>query len=178
MYKNLILEKISYFVLLLASMMLCINGIADKNVLKFLNVNLSFIFYGLTIFCVIYNCFRRDYYLPFLGKTVFPCKSLKIVDPTNATLAVHLRNLKPNINVVFWASERKDKDIVVENPWDAYDKNANSGVCLSDEQGNAHFKIREPVAYRIPTGTVLQKHVHYRECIGNGMLGPVKTKYI
>jgi hypothetical protein len=178
MYRQLVFEKITYGILLFTSLVVVINGIFKLNVLKLIPNPLTYMIY-FTIMCsIVYNIFRRDYYLPFLGNSVYPCKSLKPVTPENASVEVKVENLTPSVNIVYWASEKKNgKDVIINTPWEAYDSNANSGVTLSDSYGKAILKIREPVSYRIPTGSIQKKHVHYRECIGNGMLGPVQTIY-
>lgn len=179
MYRQLVFEKITYGILLFTSLLVVMNGVFKLNVLKFIPNPLTYIIYFIIMCSIVYNVFRRDYYLPFLGNSVYPCKSLKPVTPENASIEVKVENLTPSVNIVYWASEKKnDKDVIIKTPWEAYDSNANSGVTLSDDYGKAILKIREPVSYRIPTGSVQKKHVHYRECIGNGMLGPVQTIYL
>jgi uncharacterized membrane protein YuzA (DUF378 family) len=120
--------------------------------------------------------FKRDYYLPFLGKAAFPCGSLKLKYPKNADVATKIKT-KPNANVIYWASEGTN-DIVVKNPLQAYDKYANAGVALSDNDGIATLKLRNPSAYNVPLGFTLKPHVHYRTCLGNGMLSPIRTAFL
>lgn len=120
--------------------------------------------------------FNRDYYLPFLGNAVFPCDSLEIKTPKNADIVTTVRT-KPNVNVIFWSSETSN-DIVVKNPWKAYDRYSNSGVALSNKDGVATLKIRNPSSYKVPSGYTLKPHVHYRICLGNGMLSKIKTVFL
>ena len=91
-----------------------------------------------------------------------------------------MKNVTPNVNIVYWASEQNDRasDKIVETPWEAYNMFSNTGVSKSDEKGTAIIHIRPSIAYKVPTGHIISKHVHYRECIGKGMLGPVKTHYV
>ena len=178
MYRQLVFEKITYGVLLSVAVFVLINGAFNMNVLTHMPIYVVRALYAIIFASSVYNVSRRDYYLPFLGNAVYPCNSLKPATPKNATLEVTVNDVSPSKNIVFWASERKGKMIVVSTPWEAYDSVSNTGVCVSDEKGRAIFKVREPVAYKVPTGTVLKKHIHYRECVGNGMLGPVKTVYV
>ncbi len=120
---------------------------------------------------------KRDFYLPFLGYTVFPCEELQEKTPENATLYVKVSNLPPNVNVVFWASEpSSDENKTIEkNPWEAYKKYANSGVVRTNDKGEAELRVRDPSQYKIPSGRTLDKHVHYRYCVDHSLLSPVQT---
>ena len=178
MYRQLVLEKITYGVLLSVALGVLLNGLFNMNVFAYAHPHVVLMLYAIILVSAMYNVSRRDFYLPFLGNAVYPCNSLKPATPKNATLEVTVENVSPSTNVVFWASERKGTMLVVKTPWEAYASNSNTGVCVSDEKGRATFKVREPVAYKVPTGAMLKKHIHYRECVGNGMLGPVKTVYV
>ena len=178
MYRRIVFEKLSFGVLICASFILLANSILKINIFNKLHRYVAYLIYSIIFVSSFYNVSRRDYYLPFLGNSVYPCNSLRSVNPKNATLEIKVEHLSPKTNVIFWASEGKDKELVVNTPLEAYGYNSNTGVCVSDEKGGAVFKIREPVAYKIPTGYVLKKHVRYRECVGNGMLGPVVTVYV
>jgi hypothetical protein len=124
-----------------------------------------------------YYVIQREYYLPFLGNAVFPCDSLESKEPSNAQRTIHVENLPANVNVFYWAAEENDSKEIEENPWLAYKKYANSGITRSSSKGTADLSIREPVKYRVPTGTTLERHVHYRYCIGDGMLSEVRTAF-
>ena len=96
--------------------------------------------------------------------------------PQDATVIKTIKTT-PNINVIYWAAEPNTN--VVENPWDAYNKNANSGVAKSDKDGNAILQVRKPASYKVPhKSKQLKPHIHYRECFNNSMLSPVKTIYL
>ena len=182
MYMTLYFEKITYLILIIAALSSVMDGLVQYNPVKRIRIK-SFeqLFYVTVMFAAFYNIARRNYYLPFLGNCVFPCKSLRPSQPENATMKILLEGLTPNVNVVYWASEKKDshaKNEIVDNPWDAYDIMANKGIAISDAKGKATIHIRPPIGYKVPTGKTLDRHVHFRECIGNGMLGPVQTKYI
>lgn len=121
----------------------------------------------------VYHLTRRDFYLPFLGRAVYPCGSLQEKVPENANAQVAIKTT-PNANVIYWASE--PSDAIMHNPWLAYQTGANSGVTRADDNGVAVLRVRRPGAYRVPAGGVQAPHVHYRVCIHpSGMLSPVET---
>lgn len=124
----------------------------------------------------VYLASRRDTYLPFLGKSVFPCGPLTEKKPANADVSVTVQ-VEPNSNVVYWAAEPGQG--AYENPWIAYDKYANSGVSRSDATGKAVLEFRSPGGYKVNKLGMFEKllnpHVHYRVCSYNGMMGPVET---
>jgi uncharacterized membrane protein YuzA (DUF378 family) len=151
------------------------------------------IVYTLVGLSALYFIFKRDYFLPFLGETVFPCEPLAEKSPDKADAVVEI-HVKPNSNVIYWAAENDEKvhgkdpkekkesatERIVENPWKAYMKFENSGVARSDDKGRAVLRVRRPVTYRVPfSGRALDKHIHYRVCGENGMLGRIETvKYV
>lgn len=122
----------------------------------------------------IIHIFRRDYYLPFLGPSVFPCGPLAPKTPTGANVAVEITT-EPNSNVIFWAAEPSTDGKVRSNPWIAYDMYTNSGVVRSDDTGKAVLRVRNPAPYQVPFKGKLAPHIHYRTCTQHGMLSPVQT---
>lgn len=121
------------------------------------------------------HVFSRDYYLRFLGETVFPCGSLKEKTPADANVRAKVY-VEPGVNVVFWAAEPNLE--IVDNPWQAYSEYANAGVTKADNAGVALLAVRRPASYKVPSRRTLKSHIHYRTCDDKGMLGPVKTVYI
>lgn len=114
----------------------------------------------------------RDYYLPFLGQSAYPCGSLIEKSPDGADTKVSVK-VEPNANVVYWAAEKNSGEIV-KNPWMAYSTFANTGVAKADSKGHAVLYVRKPAAYRVPPfGMKVHPHLHYRTCDGKGMLGSV-----
>ena len=90
-----------------------------------------------------------------------------------------LKNVKPNTKIVYWGSENPSKQpLPISNPWDAYKNYKNSGVTTSNKEGTAALKLFKPVSYKIPNGMTLKPHIHYREVLKDGMLGPVETASI
>lgn len=127
----------------------------------------------LTIAGIAFLVMDRDFYLYFLDQAAFPCGPMQPKEPENADTHIRIEGLRPDSNVVFWASESSEE--VQENPWKAYGTNSNSGVTRTDSDGTAKFRVRKPAAYNVRMGTTLSPHVHYRVCERPGMLGPVRT---
>ncbi len=176
-------------------------GITGRNVVAMLlgqtGARLVYILVG---FAALYLAFRRDTYLPFLGKTVVPCSVLKEQVPEHADLEVPVHGLVPNSKVLYWASEavapRGASESLTGAPtgaseptsetnlgkikdWrQAYLNFDNAGVAVVDEGGHAILRIRSPQSYKVPIKGELPKHVHWRSCGENGFLGPVETTAI
>ena len=125
---------------------------------------------------IIYNMFNRNFYLSFLGCTVYPCGSLAEKVPNKADTTVTVQ-VKPNVNVIYWASEPSTtENQPIDNPWDAYANYDNSGVVRADATGKAVLHVRNPSTYQVGLmNKTLKQHVHYRECRHPGMLSEVKT---
>ena len=134
--------------------------------------------YGLVFASAIYVMFNRDTYLPFLGFMAYPCDNMAPHIPDNADTEIEIK-VPPKSVIVYWASESANKALNdIPDPRTAYHKYENTGVIVSDEEGNATLKFRHPQNYMIPSiggGKVLNKHVHYRYCIGNGLLSTIYT---
>jgi uncharacterized membrane protein YuzA (DUF378 family) len=120
--------------------------------------------------------FDRDTYLPFLGPMVVPCSVLEARDPPGATREVKI-NVGPNAKIVYWAAEPSTGDKL--NSWkNAYLDYQNSGVAISNGNGEAVLKIREPQRYKVPFKGELAPHVHYRVCGSEaqaGWMGKINT---
>jgi len=119
--------------------------------------------------------FHRDTYLPFLGKTVFPASVLHDQTPTGATRSVTVK-VTPHSKVIYWASEPSN-GIEKKSYKDAYGNYDNAGVTHADHTGNAVLKVREPQSYTVPIKT-LRPHVHYRQVMPYGFIGPVKSLFL
>ena len=132
---------------------------------------ISFGIVGLTKIC------DRDFFLPFLGDSVFPQGLLQNKTVYNHDITVQLNNLPPNVKIVYWASMPKKTGNLLM-PWNAYQKYENSGVTHSTHDGKALLKIMKPQAYKTPFGKVLKPHVHYRYFLSNGMMSRIYTQYI
>jgi len=143
------------------------------------NILLTILLIILLLICLVVVLIDRNYYLPFLGWSVYPCGSLVEKIPTNADTVVSV-TVKPNSNVIFWASEPSNPESQpISNPWDAYSNYENSGVVKSDSNGNATLSVRSPSSYRVGLmNRKLKRHIHYRVCEYSGMLGPIQTIYV
>ena len=137
---------------------------------------LNFIIILSVVASIIYNIFDRNFYLPFLGWTAYPCGSLAEKIPRDADTTVTVQ-VKPNVNVIYWGSEpTSNEEQPIDNPWDAYANYDNSGVVRADENGKAVLHFRNPSIYQVGLiKKTLKKHIHYRECRHPGMLSSVKT---
>jgi uncharacterized membrane protein YuzA (DUF378 family) len=168
-------ELISLGALMIGSIIVGIRGFTGWDPLAKLSnvwVRIVCVLVGVS---VLIHMFSRNYYLPFLGDSAYPCGSLALKTPSDANVEV-LVNVSPNTNVVYWAAESNND--VQPNPWMAYSSNTNAGVTRSDATGKAMLRVRRPASYKVPTGRTLESHIHYRVCISPGMLGPVETTYL
>jgi hypothetical protein len=133
--------------------------------------------------CALYFAFDRDYYLPFLGKSVIPIikdnRSLPLVNLKE----IKISNLPPNTRILYWAAKSASSisDATGELDWRVYNDYSNSGVVQSD----TIVKIECPVEYNVPLflgigKKRLKRHLHYRyEIPGQtGLFSRVYTKYI
>jgi hypothetical protein len=123
--------------------------------------------------------FSRNFYLPFLGWSVYPCGSLAEKVPADANVSVMVK-VPPNVNVIYWATEPNENTAQpISNPWDAYANYDNSGVVKANSNGNAILRVREPSSYNVGLlNKTLKRHIHYRICHHSGMLSEVKTAFI
>jgi len=168
--KFLVFGALNYFILAFFNL-----NIIDYLGQRFHN-KISLIIYILIGLAGLYQITRRDFYLSFLDKAVYPCGNLVEKKPTNATIKKTIKT-QPNINIIYWAAEYDDE--IFKDPYVAYDKYANSGVVKSDNEGNATLEFRNPQGYNVPYKSKrIKPHVHYRECFYNGMLDSVKTLYL
>jgi hypothetical protein len=83
----------------------------------------------------------------------------------------------PNTKVAYWAALPNGSD---EDPVDiAYGKYGNSGVTMSNDEGDATLSFEKGTGYVVPSGRKINSHVHYRELPEEyGLLGPIRTVYV
>ena len=141
------------------------------------------IFYLMISVAVIYFLFKRNYYLPFLGRTVYPCKNNEIEKRPYIEgyelLERTVQTSYPNKNIIYWAAMPGKKK--KKNPENAYKKFENSGIAKSDKKGKVTFEYYKPVGYsvnRLGFEKELKPHIHYRACLGNGLLSQIETEYL
>ena len=165
-------------IVLMLSALLFACQLGGYNPAKYLTQNkfISFVVVLIVVASIIYNMFNRNFYLSFLGCSVYPCGSLAEKVPRNADTTVTVQ-AKPNVNVIYWASEPSPTvNQPIDNPWDAYANYDNSGVVRADSTGKAVLSFRNPSTYQVGLmNKTLKQHVHYRECRHPGMLSEVKT---
>lgn len=188
------------YIHLFAKLLLIIGGI-NYLVLSTTNINIFelikipyfiTIIYLLIGLSALYFVSNRDYYLPFLGKTIIPISSNPNVLTGNPTLntsmlkneemvLVKLSNLPSNSRVIYWAAQKSDK--VFDTPMKAYGTYANMGIAKTDDNGNLVISINCPAEYKVPKfgfSTTLLRHIHYRYEIPKspGMFSKVHTQHI
>ena len=78
--------------------------------------------------------------------------------------------------MLYWAAEPANKDLHELNDWQhAYLAYRNAGVAIGDKSGVATLKVRKPQPYKVPIKGNLSPHIHYRKCMGAGLIGRVHT---
>lgn len=115
---------------------------------------------------------KRTTWLPFLGKSVLPSYLVPLRENSKMATTKISINTVPNSKIAYWSAFNKSPD---QNVITAYDDYSNSGVVLSDDQGNAVLSIVEGAEYTVPSGKTISKHVHYRIINDNAMMGDVIT---
>lgn len=120
---------------------------------------------------------NKTTWLPILGYTAFPTQSLvpnKYNSIGNTVVKVYV---KPNTRVAYWAAlPRKNNETPHVDV--AYGKFENSGVVVSDNNGLAELLILPGSSYKVPSGRVIERHIHYRELdLESGIMGKLETIY-
>ena len=119
---------------------------------------------------------KKGTWIPFLGENVFPSKAFipsKAKDEYDISIIV---KVKPSTRVAYWASLPNDNINEIPNVVSAYGDFSNSGVVVSDEKGDATLLINTSSSYKVPSGEIIKRHVHYRELDQQfGFIGEIKT---
>jgi uncharacterized membrane protein YuzA (DUF378 family) len=178
--KSLYIDIYSRKFLILGALNYLVYVILNVNLIDFVghytNRIISLLLYTIIGLAGLYQLNRRDFYLSFLDKSVYPCGSLMEKKPNEANMKKKIKT-KPNINIIYWASEYNDT--IFEDPYLAYNKYSNTGVVKSDSDGNAVLEFRKPQGYKVPyKNKILKPHIHYRECFYDGMVDSVKTIFL
>lgn len=174
------------FINIIARLILVFGGLFYLVQASGLQINYNSFGYRIVAFmiglCALYFAFDRDYYLPFLGKSVIPIIQKKSL--SNNLKEIKLTNLPPNTRILYWAA-KSEYPSTGEVDWRVYNDYSNSGVVQSDIIGNTNVKIECPVEYNVPLffglgKRRLKRHLHYRyEIPGQiGLFSRVYTKYI
>lgn len=170
-YKNKFYEKVKMLALVVTTLVVSVIGLMRKET----NMTQNIVFMLLLLLAVS-KLRERDYYLPFLGDAVFPNELLQVSTPISYNTIVKV-NVPKDTKVVYWASlENNGK--TDQMPWIAYGDYRNSGVTMSDSDGEAMLKIVSPRGYKTPWGKTLKPHVHYRYFKTNGMMSRVFTEFL
>ncbi len=146
----------------------------SKNLNNLFKTNYPFdkIVYIIVAICAILLAYDRTTWLPFLGKSVLPDSLVPLKTPTTSDTKVTIKT-EPNTKIAYWAALPKGEhpDVIT-----AYDDFSNSGVVMSDSNGNAELPVLAGSSYVVPSGRKISRHVHYR-ILGEpyGMMGPIET---
>jgi hypothetical protein len=144
----------------------------------FINSNIFIKFLAIILILIsLYSIIFDKLLLPFLGTTVYPPSLIPFeIYPPNTNHSLNLNfNYPDGTKVIYWAA---DNNGYYNNPNDAYGDYNNSGVAIVNN-GIANLRFKCPSKYKIPIGTVLNKHIHYRIAFQNNpILSPVMTTYI
>jgi hypothetical protein len=139
--------------------------------------NFNKVIYILVALAALKLAFRRNTWLPFLGYSAFPSQSLIPTKYNSIGNTIVKVNVRPNTRVAYWAAlPKQNQDVPYVD--DAYGKFENSGVVVSDNDGIAELLILPGSEYRIPSGRVINRHIHYRQLdLPAGMVGQIETVY-
>lgn len=138
------------------------------------------IIYVLVGVSALYLMMDRNTYLPFLNDTVLPCYNLEEHVPEKFDTLGEVK-VPRNVKVIYWAA-LPDDGKGLKGPEEAYGDFSNSGIVVSDENGDAVLKVMKPQPYNVKKFGLfnykLEPHIHYRFCRANGMMSEVKTYYL
>ena len=177
-YLKIFLFKIAMIIIIIGSLNWLIIGICEFNPVEYILGDASRLIYILVGLSALLIMFNRNTYLPFLGPMVIPSSVLQPREPPGATKDVQIV-VTPHTKIIYWAAEPKDDKIKKLVSWkDAYQHYENAGVTISNGEGMAILKVREPQAYKVPFVGQIQSHIHYRVCRDDGFMDEVRTVYV
>lgn len=141
--------------------------------------NLFFKFLSIfLIFLIIYKSTFKETFLHFLGESVYPISLIpNAIYPSNTNFSIQLDLIAPDgSKIIYWAShDNKDKHFIFNNPNDAYGNYDNSGIAIVNKN-KVTINIKCPNKYKVPSGSILDQHIHYRIAFPNNpILSDVKT---
>ena len=169
------IEIVIKLIIVLCALNISLSQININLISKFENlINFKFEKYMYIIggICTIIFILNKHNWLPFLGSSVLP-SSLVPLKTNNGDTKVTI-SVPSNTKIAYWSSKPSNKEL--PNVDEAYDDYSNSGVVMSDNNGKATLIFNKGTNYVVPSGRVIEKHVHYR-IIGDdyAMMGPVQT---
>ena len=179
LYLSKLAYKVAILLIVIGALNWLIVGVMNVNLLeRLVGPSISTILYVLVGLSALYVMFDRDTYLPFLGPALVPCSVLQVREPPGATKEVKVV-MAPHTKVLYWAAEPAADGLKKLNSWmDAYQKYDNAGVAVSNSDGVALLKVRDPQSYKVPFMGKLESHIHYRVCGDSGFMGRVETTYL
>ena len=152
--------------------------ILSFSIVTYKNGNVYFRFLCLIVFVLtLWVLLKRNTYLPFLGEIALPASLIKdIFSPENSNVEINIPINTPNgTKVLYWGAMPSNNTQV--NPLIAYKDFRNAGVAYVDN-GNALIRFNCPSKYNVPFGHTLNRHIHYRMTLPNGMMSEVKTVFV
>ena len=175
------MEYIMLSLIIIGSLVSGVRGLIGFDLTAFIPfISMVYVLIGLS---GLYFINKRDYYLPFLGKSAFPCgKWGEDSQPVSAGLPLVSVSVNgtPGNKIIYWAAETSSS--VQENPETAYGDWSNTGVSTVNSSGKATLNVRPPASYKVQrwfTSKTLGPHIHYRECIlGGSMLNSIQTSWL
>jgi len=175
------MEYIMLVLIVSGAVMYGVRGLIGFDLTSFVPfISLLYVLIGLA---GLYFIHKRDYYLPFLGKSVFPCgKWGNDTQPVLKGLPLVSVSVSgtPGNKIIYWAAESADS--VQPNPETAYGDWSNTGVATVSTSGKATLRVRPPSSYKVQKWfktQTLEPHIHYKECImGGSMLSAIQTVYL
>mgnify|MGYP001188554949 CR=1 FL=1 len=169
-------EFMCYILIILAAGMLVAKKLMIIDLFRFIP-GIMYLYILITI-AVIYFLFKRNFYLPFLGRTVYPCDNMLETTPLIEGYPIKTKTVQtkyPNKKIIYWAAMPGKN--TKKTPEDAYKKFENQGIAKSNSKGKVEFTYYKPVGYfvnRFGFEKELKPHIHYRACLGNGMLSQIE----
>jgi len=160
-------------------------------ILSFINAiyiifnNNNFLFFKfisiILILFIIYASFIKEIFLPFLGICAYPPSLIpSAMYPSNTNFSIELNfNVPDGTKIIYWAANNDLlNDDFYNNPNDAYGSFKNSGIAIVNNNKTI-LHLNCPNKYKIPSGTILKKHIHYRIALPNNpILSDIKTIFI
>ena len=122
----------------------------------------------------------KETFLPFLGDCAFPTALIpNQMHPSQTNFSIDLDFKYPDgSKVIYWSANSNPQHKTYDNPHDAYGDYKNSGVAIVNNK-KAILHLNCPDKYKVPSGMVLDKHIHYRVAIPNNpIISGVKTIFI
>lgn len=139
------------------------------------NYPIDKVIYVIVALVALWLASKKQMWLPFLGRSVLPDSLVPLKTPTQSNLNIKIKT-RPNSKVAYWASLPSKNINTLPNVNKAYDDYSNSGVVMSDSNGEAVLPILEGSAYQVSLNYTVPRHLHYRVLgLRNGMMGKVKT---